>query len=180
MGIKFNPETIRLVIGLGNPGEEYENTYHNIGGMFVRHLAEIRGTEGNFKEYKGGKFSYLRSGNLTLVIPEVYMNESGFSVKRATEFFNVSPEEILVVHDENDLPFGEWKMDFGRGAAGHRGVGSVIEDIGTDQFWRLRFGMQIGEEERKKAGDIVLSPISKERKKILLTEFERISSLYFS
>ncbi|MBI2012897.1 MAG: aminoacyl-tRNA hydrolase, partial [Candidatus Colwellbacteria bacterium] len=104
---------IKLAIGLGNPGPEYRNTYHNVGRLFIDHLASERA---NFK--RRSSFEYFQLTNLlTLVKPLTFMNQSGGATLNARKYFNSKPREILVVHDDSDLPLGSFKLSFGRGSA---------------------------------------------------------------
>jgi PTH1 family peptidyl-tRNA hydrolase len=131
---------IRLVVGLGNPGREHEATRHNAGFWFVDALAARLGTsfvgEGKFQ----GRVARA-SGDLRLLKPGTYMNLSGRSVAALTNFFAIAPAEMLVVHDELDLPPGEAKMKFGGGNAGHNGLRDITTQLGTPEFWRLRIGI---------------------------------------
>lgn len=179
MTAEFNPKKIRLIIGLGNPGKAYEHTYHNLGKRFVEMLAIKKFPNENFKKYTRGQFSYIKTEQFTIAYPEVFMNESGNSIKNACDFFSVRTDELLIAHDENDLSFGSWKIDMQKGDAGHNGIKSTIALLGGNNFWRLRLGIQIGEIERKKAGDFVLSPLSKEKGKEIEKVFETIIARYF-
>ncbi len=176
----FNPRALRIIAGLGNPGEEYAETYHNAGALFVEALRAHAVPEAGWKKYTNGGFTYARMGETALVIPAMYMNESGTALAAAATFFGASPEEILIVHDENDIDLGEWKLSFGRGHAGHNGVKSVASALGTNDFWRLRIGVQIGKDMRMKAGDFVLQPLSKEKRGLLDRAFAEIIERYFA
>ena len=146
-----------MVIGLGNPGKEYAATYHNLGYAAADMLA--RGE----KFLRHGNFEYCRLGKVLIVKPLTFMNESGLAVSAAASFFKVKPEEILVIHDDSDIILGNYKLACGRGAAGHNGVKSVISELGTDQFCRLRLGIR-KESLRVKAGGFVLNKIRKEER----------------
>lgn len=111
-----------LLIGLGNPGKKYENTRHNAGHIFVRWLQSQPST-----------INHLQS--------TVFMNESGIFVRKMLKQCNLSPNQLILAHDDLDLPLGEFKLQFGRGSAGHNGVESTIKSLGTKDFWRLRFGI---------------------------------------
>jgi PTH1 family peptidyl-tRNA hydrolase len=147
---------IRAIIGLGNPGKEYASTYHNVGQRFVLAYERSSGAKNTWKQE--GPFSYARCGKYILVIPKIFMNESGYAARAVQSRFKIRPEEMLVAHDESDLPLGEYRIAFGRGAAGHRGVASAIEALRTKDFWRLRIGVRT---RPGKAGVFVLRPISK-------------------
>jgi PTH1 family peptidyl-tRNA hydrolase len=167
-----------LIIGLGNPDPALENTYHNVGALAVDLLAE-RAADGTaaprFRPH-GGLFSYMKTGNFILAKPLVFMNDSGRAVKDAMRVFDVKPERIVVIHDDSDIPVGEFKRAAGGGSAGHKGIRSIIENIRTEDFTRIRIGIREKDEvRRKKAGDFVLSPISADDEKIFAEVFERIA-----
>src|SRR6185369_7797074 len=130
---------IRLVAGLGNPGREYAATRHNAGFWFVDRLAQKLGAALSPESRFAGEVA--KSGDVRLVKPMTYMNESGRSVAALARFFGIAPEEILVVHDELDLKPGEAKMKQGGGVAGHNGLRDIQAALGTPQFWRLRLGI---------------------------------------
>lgn len=132
----------RLVVGLGNPGREYAGHRHNVGYMVVDRLAGAVGIalgqskfQGHFGQGDVGK------QRLLLLEPETYMNASGEAVSAAARFFKVEPEGLLVVHDELDLPFGRLQLKKGGGTGGHNGLESIVEQLGTADFARLRFGI---------------------------------------
>jgi PTH1 family peptidyl-tRNA hydrolase len=131
---------VRLVAGLGNPGREHVGTRHNAGFWFADGLASRLGaayrSEGKFHGQVAKGASDVR-----LLKPMTYMNLSGRSVSAAARFFAITPDEILVVHDELDLLPGEAKMKFGGGIAGHNGLRDVAGQLGTPDFWRLRIGI---------------------------------------
>ncbi len=131
---------IRLVVGLGNPGREYDATRHNAGYWFADRLAARLSaafvSEGRFHG------SVARAtGTLRLLKPGTYMNVSGRSVAALARFFAFEADEILVAHDELDLPPGEVKLKFGGGHAGHNGLRDIAAQLGTPEFWRLRIGI---------------------------------------
>jgi peptidyl-tRNA hydrolase, PTH1 family len=132
--------SVRLVAGLGNPGREYSATRHNAGFWFADALASRLGTafrsEGKFQAHVA-----KAAGDLRLLKPSTYMNLSGRAVGAAARFFGITPDEILVVHDELDLLPGEAKMKFGGGIAGHNGLRDIAGQLGTPEFWRLRIGI---------------------------------------
>ena len=131
-----------LVVGLGNPGREHENDRHNVGFLVIDALAKrIGGVE--FKAKWSAHFSRatLDGRDVVLLKPQTYMNLSGDSVQPAAAFFKVPPAEVIVVHDEIDLPWGEQRLKVGGGHAGHNGVRHIIERLGTPDFVRLRVGI---------------------------------------
>jgi PTH1 family peptidyl-tRNA hydrolase len=148
-----------LVAGLGNPGREYERTRHNVGWMVADELARRHG--GSFRSKFSGRLAEVRAGGgrLALLKPETYMNESGRSVAAAARFFKSAPESILLVHDDVDLDEGRLQARLGGGLAGHNGLRSIAQHLGTNDFLRLRIG--VGRPERgdpRPVADYVLSP----------------------
>jgi peptidyl-tRNA hydrolase, PTH1 family len=150
-----------LVAGLGNPGREYARTKHNAGHLVCDELARRHG--GTFRSKFSGELSELRLDGLRLALvkPLTYVNESGRSVAPAVRFFKVRPERLLVVHDEVDLDVGRLQARMGGGLAGHNGLRSVAQQLGTPEFMRLRIG--VGRPERgdpRPVADWVLTPFS--------------------
>jgi len=129
---------IKLVVGLGNPGREYERTRHNAGFWWLDDLARDLGASfGKESKFHG---EVARAGNVWLLKPLTFMNRSGQSVGALAKFYQITPEEILVAHDEMDLPAGGLKMKTG-GAAGSNGVKDIVSHLGTRDFWRMRIGI---------------------------------------
>lgn len=132
--------SIRLLIGLGNPGREYENTRHNAGFMVLDILAAREGLKFKSERKFEGHLAQLPGGVL-LLKPQTYMNLSGRSVQAVCRFFKIEPEELLVIYDDVALPEGRLRLRPGGSAGGHNGMKSIIACLGTDQFPRLRFGV---------------------------------------
>jgi peptidyl-tRNA hydrolase, PTH1 family len=152
-----------LVAGLGNPGREYERTRHNAGWMVVDELARRR--EGSFRSKFAGQLAEVRDGDLRLGLlkPETYMNVSGRSVGHAARFFKVEPDALLVVHDDVDLEPGRLQARLGGGLAGHNGLRSIAEVLGTQDFLRLRVGVgRPARGDRRPVADYVLSAFEPE------------------
>ncbi len=157
--IKAGGGSIQLMAGLGNPGERYEDTYHNVGFMALAWLLENSlETVPKFKPI-GAKFEYAKSAGRVWVKPLVFMNESGLAIAEAGRYFNIPPERMAVIHDESDLALGEFKFSTGSGSAGHHGAQSIIDALGTNNFLRIRIGIRAREATRRKAGEIVLGRI---------------------
>lgn len=151
---------IELIAGLGNPDKDYENTYHNLGFRMLDYLAGMHKTE--WREGKGGKFRFADIGDFKLIKPSVFMNDSGGAVLAALKQFPSSPTKMLVVHDDADIHLGKFKIVMGGRSAGHKGVESVINSLGTNDFWRLKIGIRpLSESVRKKAEKLVLAKITK-------------------
>lgn len=131
-----------LLVGLGNPGSKYENTRHNVGFMFLDFLAEKGG--GGFKSSRWEADvakTTLASGPCLLAKPTTFMNLSGKAVARLAAYYQIEPAKIVVVHDDLDLEPGRVKVVFDRGPGGHNGIKSIIEQLGTAEFARIRVGI---------------------------------------
>ena len=133
---------LRIIVGLGNPGPEHLVTRHNAGFWFVDLLARRHG--GEFRDYR--KFSgetakiNIEGQEIVLLKPTTYMNRSGLSIRQLSDFYKISPDEILIAHDELDLPVGSVRLKQGGGHGGHNGLRDAIAHIG-ETFWRLRLGI---------------------------------------
>lgn len=152
-----------LVAGLGNPGREYASHRHNVGHMVADELARRHG--GSWRSKFSGDLAELRidGARVALLKPMTYMNESGRSVGPAVRFFKLPPEDVLVVHDEGDLDLGRLQARVGGGLAGHNGLRSVAQHLGTPEFARLRVGVgRPGRGDRRDLADYVLSDFQPE------------------
>jgi PTH1 family peptidyl-tRNA hydrolase len=131
-----------LVVGLGNPGKKYAATRHNLGFEVVDRLVE-RASAPAYREKFSGAFTDLEIAGVRVgaLKPGTYMNDSGRSVVAAAGFYKIAPEDVLIVHDELDLPFGDVRLKKGGGEAGHNGVKSVSQHLGTKDYVRLRLGV---------------------------------------
>ncbi len=131
-----------LVVGLGNPGREYAAHRHNVGFMAVDALAE-RVKADPFREKFAGEYARAEiAGEPAILLkPMTYMNDSGRSVQPAAAFFKIAPADVLVLHDELDIPFGDVRLKMGGGHAGHNGLRSIVESLGAGEFGRLRLGI---------------------------------------
>ncbi|MBC7730258.1 MAG: aminoacyl-tRNA hydrolase [Microbacteriaceae bacterium] len=134
---------IRLIVGLGNPGPEYEHTRHNAGFWWLEAAARQLGAALAYdRNYHGQVARVMRpDGPVWLLQPMTFMNLSGKSVAPLARFFKIAPAEILVVHDELDLLPGQMKLKQGGGAAGHNGLKDLLAQLGSPDFWRLRIGI---------------------------------------
>ena len=148
-----------LIAGLGNPGPRHERDRHNAGWMVVDELARRRGA--SFRSKFNGRLCETRMGEsrVALLEPETYMNESGRSLSAAARYFKVAPEDVLVVHDDVDLEVGRLQARLGGGLAGHNGLRSIAQALGTPEFLRLRIGVgRPGRGDPRDVADYVLSP----------------------
>lgn len=145
---------IKAFVFLGNPGKDYTNTRHNAGFLLADYLYPYARWSSKFHSL------YAEEGGKKILKPLTYMNLSGTAVSECTSFFKLKADEVLIAHDDLELPFGEIRLQKGGGLQGHNGLRSIKERLGTDQFYRLRIG--IG---RPKHGDVrlfVTSPFTKD------------------
>ncbi len=185
---------MKIIIGLGNPGKEYGQTRHNTGFLFIDALCEAWGFP-DFTPEK--KFSSLVSANVhdggkvLLVKPETFMNRSGEAISALVGFFKLTPDDITIIHDDLDLPFGTWKVATDSGAAGHNGVASLIEHLGTKAFRRIRVGIGRparnasrsdagGPTDGRDSADYVLARFSPEEERKLPEIFGEIQQTFFT
>ncbi|MEC7816302.1 MAG: aminoacyl-tRNA hydrolase [Pseudomonadota bacterium] len=150
-------QDIVMVVGLGNPGADYEHTRHNAGALFVEALARAAGqTLRPEKKYHGLYARIQWQGlDLHLLNPTTFMNRSGLAVKALADFFKITPDQILVAHDELDLPSGTAKLKKGGGHGGHNGLRDIIAHLGTNDFQRLRLGIDHPGDSRKVTGYVL-------------------------
>lgn len=139
---------MKLIVGLGNPGEKYEDTRHNVGFMVVERFLKDTQALKNSDWEENKKFKSLTTrltspDDILLIKPQTFMNNSGTAVSLLAQFYKILPEDIWIVYDELDLPLGSMKIRFGGAAGGHHGVESIMESIGTDKFWRFRLGIGV-------------------------------------
>jgi PTH1 family peptidyl-tRNA hydrolase len=152
-----------LVAGLGNPGREHGADRHNVGWMVVDELARRHG--GSFKGKFRGRLADVRVGDskLALLKPETYMNESGASIQGAAAFYKLPAEQVLVVHDDVDLETARLQARLGGGLAGHNGLRSIAQRLGSQEFLRLRIGVgRPGRGDPRPVADYVLSAFAPE------------------
>lgn len=157
----------KLLIGLGNPGEEYNSSRHNIGFIMIDKIAENLSI--NFNNHKKKSlYARMKKGETQYILlkPQTFMNLSGESALRISKLFNISIEDIFVIYDDMDLPFGSFKIKKGGSSGGHNGIKSLIAQLQSDNFFRIRIG--IGRPNfGKKVNDYVLSSFSKSEREII-------------
>ena len=136
-------ERIQLIVGLGNPGQQYANTRHNAGAWFIEELLKQSDTELNLEsKLKASLTSTKHFGEqLRLAIPTTYMNESGLAVAAIAHFYKIPPEAILIAHDEIDFEVATTRLKKGGGHGGHNGLRDIIKHLNSADFWRLRIGV---------------------------------------
>ena len=157
----------RLIVGLGNPGRDYEETRHNAGFWFCTKLADKLGVALSPEARFHGLMAHAQAQKLWVLLPQTFMNRSGQSVGAWVRFHRITPAEILVVHDELDIPPGQLRLKFGGGMGGHNGLKDITAHLGTQDYWRLRIG--IGHPgDRNEVVNYVLKPPRREE----LTEID--------
>ncbi len=145
---------MKMIVGLGNPGVDYEDTRHNIGFMVIDKLAREIGRDTLAWTEDMKRMAYVaKVGDVLLVKPVTFMNNSGEAVKKLVEFYKIEPSDIWVIHDDLDLPMGKIRIRERGGTAGHNGVESIMNHLGTDKFLRFRLGIGRGKEDLKKGTD---------------------------
>lgn len=135
---------MKLIIGLGNPGKEYENTRHNVGHMVIDALKKISLAKPD--PALQGKYKALK--------PDVFMNDSGSFVAKTIKNLKLKIENLYIVHDDLDIPLGKFKIQFGRGPKDHNGIKSVNESLGTEDYWRVRVGIDNRPLDNKPMGEV--------------------------
>lgn len=171
---------MKIIVGLGNPGDKCQKTRHNAGEFY---LAKLRNTwsDHDFTESKNALWLQTKVGGhkVLLIFPTGFMNNSGGSLKKALTQLKIKPKpaDILVIHDDLDIELGRMKMSFGRSSAGHNGVESVIKNLKTNKFWRLRIGIGLKKKpDGKKLIDFILKKFSPAEERTLNKNFKKISA----
>jgi peptidyl-tRNA hydrolase, PTH1 family len=160
--------SIKLIVGLANPGSQYAKTRHNAGQWFVEALMQSSSDplKAESKFFASHALTNIHHSSVRIMIPMTYMNESGKALVAFSQFYKINPDEILVVHDELDLDPGVARLKHGGGHGGHNGLRHIIQALGTPGFYRLRIG--IGHPGNKnQVSDYVLHPPSSEEKKAI-------------
>lgn len=142
-------DSLKLLAGLGNPGKEYDNTRHNFGFMLIDALL-AKASTANIKKLSSSRDKYelwkvqlpeLGRAPVLFLKPLTYMNNSGIALQHVCSYYNIEPEQIIIAHDEMDIPLGEMRFKIGGGSAGHNGIKSIAQHLGTPEFYRLRLGI---------------------------------------
>ena len=156
----------RLIVGLGNPGAEYSETRHNAGFWFCERLADTLGVRFSHESRFHGLVANAREAGMWLLMPQTFMNRSGQAIGALARFYRIEPAEILVVHDELDIPPGQLRLKFGGGLGGHNGLKDTSAHLGTNDYWRLRIG--IGHPgDRNEVVNFVLKPARREEQQLI-------------
>lgn len=164
---------MKMIVGLGNPGKQYEDTRHNIGFMAIDSLADEKqvplNVQTKFQASIGSTF--LNNEKVLLVKPLTYMNESGRAVRAISDYYGIEPEDILIIHDDLDLPTGRLRLRQKGSAGGHNGIKSLIQQLDTPSFKRLRIG--IDRPQKQSVVDYVLGRFSNEEKEQLAPALDK-------
>ena len=174
---------IKVIVGLGNPGPEYVGTRHNVGFLIAEAVARRWEISLREKKFGGGvKVVWGKGdspkGEVVVCLPQTYMNESGRAVSQLLDYYRFEPEALCVIHDDMDLDWGRLRFDFNAGAAGQKGVQSIIDGLGTKRFARLRVGIGRPSGMKEEAVDYVLGRFSAEQEASLPTvKSEAVSAI---
>lgn len=161
---------MKLVVGLGNPGAKYEGTRHNAGFWWLDAVARAARVDFRREARFHGEAARVPASDLWLLKPGTFMNESGRAVGALATFYRIDPSEILIAHDELDLPAGGVKLKFGGGLSGHNGLRAIAPALGTQDFWRLRIGIghprDVAESGQEVVDYVLRAPRAEDRKAI--------------
>lgn len=158
-------KAIKLFVGLGNPGDHYRVTRHNAGFWWIDLVASQTNSSLKLDTKMFGMVGKLNS-NQWLLKPTTFMNASGKAVAALAHYYKISPEEILVAHDELDLPAGQMKLKFGGGHGGHNGLKDIHAALGTSNYWRLRIGIDHPGEKSEVVNYVLKAPTKEQQKAI--------------
>ncbi|MGE4233449.1 MAG: aminoacyl-tRNA hydrolase [Bacteriovoracia bacterium] len=163
---------MKLLVGLGNPGREYEENRHNVGFMAIDYFAQSKNAV--WKKWKDSQIAIEQESHI-LLKPQTYMNLSGKAVVQAAHFYKILPEEICVVYDDLDIPFGQVRLRQDGGPGGHNGIKSISQSLGFSSYYRVRVGIGRPVHPDHDPADYVLEDFSKEENKLLETIFDSCS-----
>lgn len=168
---------MKLIVGLGNPGKEYRLTRHNVGFLAIDRLAELD-KDCHFMPDRKSKADICKMNldekRVILVKPQTFMNNSGLSVRVLMDFFKIKIADLIVIHDDKDIPLGTTKVHVNRGPAGHNGVRSLVEQLGTQNFTRIRIGVAPVGKTIVDTADFVLGKFTKEEQRELKQVLENV------
>lgn len=162
---------MKLIAGLGNPGAKYDRTKHNTGFMALDYYLARKGLELNKNKFDG---LWVKDGDNIYVEPQTYMNDSGHCIAQLANFFKIEPKDILIVHDDMDLPLAKLRVRAGGKSGGHNGIKSIIADLGSSDFNRLKIGIR--HPRTTTVVSWVLTPFDSEQQKLMDASFEKASS----
>lgn len=173
-GQKPDPTNFKLILSLGNPGQDYSFTYHNIGHIFIDYYLNKKNDNQKTPKTKTNFLCFKEEDRLVCK-SLTFMNLSGLALKDILKIKKIKPETILIIQDDSDIQIGSYKLSINKNSAGHKGIESIIKTLGSKNFWRLRIGIRpTNEKTRVKAETFVLKKISPTNKKILYSLFDGI------
>jgi peptidyl-tRNA hydrolase, PTH1 family len=167
---------MKLIIGLGNPGEEYKKTRHNAGFLAVDKIADnFQFSIFNFQSIFNAEITneIFENEKVILIKPQTFMNNSGQAVKAVLNYYKIDLKDIIIIHDDLDIPLGEYKISKNKNSGGHKGVQSVIDNLGTKDFTRVRIGVEI-ENRKIPTEKFVLEKFSKDEMGVVENVIEEI------
>lgn len=164
---------MKLIVGLGNPGEKFNNTRHNVGFVVLELLAHKFGVE-ELSESKKFEGDFVKSNNLIFLKPQTFMNNSGSSVKKIVDHYKIETPDIWVIHDDLDIALGEFKIQKEKGPKEHKGVLSVEELLGKKDFNRVRVGVENRKEKKISGEDYVLQRFTDKEEEIIREVIDNI------
>jgi len=175
---------MKLFVGLGNPGIDYQKTRHNVGFMVVD-LLQQKWKFPDFSFHKKFQADWSKSDKQVLLKPQTYMNNSGQAVRALLDFFSVSPavlaeqseDQLFVIHDDLDLKLGSFKIQFGKGPKVHNGLESLYQHLGTKDFWHVRVGVDDRQGDRSMPGrNYVLQPFTEDQRVVITKVIDQIAT----
>ena len=177
---------MKLIVGLGNPGRGYANNRHNVGFVCLNHFAKTQGIRFDKKQGKARiGIGEVAGSKVVLARPQTYMNLSGQSVSRLIKKFNINLDDLLIIHDDLDLPLGKIRIRYGSSSGGHKGIDSIISSLGNQDFSRLRVGIgrptteDFAETSEADIVAYVLSNFTSEEKQIVVQVIPRVSEAIY-
>lgn len=162
---------MKLIVGLGNPGEKYKNNRHNVGFQVVDRLRSTVYGQTAWEEEKKLFAVVCRPSTVDVILakPQTFMNDSGKAVKALVKWFKVKPDDLYVVHDDLDIPLGKYKIQKGKGPKDHNGIIAVNRELGTKDYWRVRVGVDNRNPENRVSGEqYTLEDFTEEEREVIL------------
>jgi PTH1 family peptidyl-tRNA hydrolase len=172
---------MKLIIGLGNPGEKYKKTRHNAGFLAMNALASgLQATSYKLQANFNAEISegIINNEKIILAKPMTFMNNSGQAVRAVSDYYKINPEDIIVIHDDLDIPIGEYKISKNKNSGGHKGVQSIIDHLGTKDFTRIRIGIMT-ENKKTPTEKFVLERFSEEEMEVIKGVINKIVKLLY-
>ena len=167
---------MKLIIGLGNPGTQYQDTWHNVGFLAIDQYLKINGADSKSKKKFESEFFEIANPGEKLILakPQTFMNNSGLAVAALANFYKIKPQDIWVIHDDIDLTLGKIRISHDASAGGHKGVQSIIDKLSSQKFIRFRIGIRPPTELKIATEDYVLQKINKDARVIIEEKLEEV------